>query len=60
MELSDIIKVNGDTLIICGKEYERVVHYLDCPFYDLAKDYCSVNKAYRDKKDYCSMPKGRR
>lgn len=57
MELSDIIKVNGDTLIIRGKEYERVVHCLDCPFYDIAKDYCRVHKIYRDKDSYCSTPK---
>lgn len=58
MELSDIIKVNGDALEINGRAYERVVHCLDCPYYDITKDYCEVSKGYRDKSDYCSLAKG--
>lgn len=60
MNLSDIIKVNGDIIEICGRAYEKVIHCLDCPYYEIAKDYCTINKGYRDKKDYCSLPKGKR
>lgn len=57
MNLNDIIKVNGDIIEICGRAYERVVHCLDCPFYDIAKDYCNIHKTYKAKDDYCSTPK---
>lgn len=58
MNLSDLIKINGDALEINGKSYEQVTYCKNCPYYDDKKDWCEANKGYRGKRDYCSLPKG--